>query len=150
MTEDGTNAENQKPELDGALVPKPELTDMTGITNPVAIELQNDVKTTIQSHEKSGTIRKRVVDTLVEEEVSYRADLLTKALAKRKAQAKELDKIKPDQCSFNVDGTLAFENWTKAKLTERQKSMKDLAKIDKAINTAVNNADYEGVKKIAQ
>lgn len=118
--------------------------------HPEAITLQNQVKLSIINADKAGTIRTRVVDTLVEEEIDHRAGLLTKALAKRKAQAKELNKIRPDQCAFNSDGTPAFEHFSKPKLQERQKATQNLAKIDKAIDAAILRADYEGVKKIAE
>ncbi len=124
--------------------------DTQPVENPEAIKLQDDVKDAIKVHQQSGAIRKKVIEALVEEEVSTRADLLTKALAKRKAQAKELDKIRPDHCTFHGDGTPAQQQWSKAKLGERAKAQKVLSKIDSAINTAVNNADYEGLKKIAQ
>ncbi len=120
------------------------------VKNPEAIKLQDDVKEAIKSEQSAGIIRKRVVEALVEEEVTNRADLLTQALAKRKAQSRELEKIRPDHCTFNEDGTLANRYWSKAKLDERAKAQKILSKIDKAINAAVQNADYEGLKKIAQ
>lgn len=121
------------------------------VANPEAIKLQDDIKESIKGKQENGEIRTRVVDALVEEEVVIRADLLTKALAKRKAQQKELDKIKPDHCTFNEDGSpFSTSSWSKAKLGERAKALKSLNKIDKAINAAVNNADYEGVKKFAQ
>lgn len=120
------------------------------VANPEAVRLQDDIKNSIKDKQENGEIRARVVDTLVEEEIGIRADLLAKALAKRKAQQKELDKIKPDECNFNEDGSPANQHWSKAKLGERNKATKTLSKIDKAINAAINNADYEGVKKIAQ
>lgn len=118
--------------------------------NPEALKLMDDVKAEVAGKEETGSIRKRVVEVLVEEEVSTRADLLTKALSKRKAQAMELNKIRPDQCTFNEDGSPAQQKWSKAKLGERDKVQKVLSKIDKVINAAVLNADYEGLKKIAQ
>lgn len=124
--------------------------DSQPVGNPEAIKLQDDIKESIKGEQEGGKIRARVVGALVEEEVGIRADLLTKALAKRKAQAKELDKIRPDHCTFNVDGSPANQHWSKEKLKERDKALKALNKIDKAINAAINNADYEGVKKIAQ
>lgn len=120
------------------------------VKNPEAIKLQNDIKESIKGKQEKGEIRTRVVDALVEEEVTVRADLLTKVLAKRKAQQKELDKIKPDHCTFHGDGTAADLLWSKAKLKEKQEAEKKLNKIDKAINAAINDADYEGVKKFAQ
>lgn len=123
--------------------------DIQPVTNPEAVALQEDVKEAVKSRQEGGVIRKRVVEALVEEEVSHRADLLTKALAKRKAQANELNKIRPDHCTFNEDGSPAAQQWSKAKLGERRKCLKVLAKLDKAINAAILNADYEGVKKIA-
>jgi len=139
MVEENANLQNE----DAKEVDKP-------VANPEAITLQSDIKESIKGKEENGEIRARVVNALVEEEVGIRADLLTKALAKRKAQAKELDKIKPDHCTFNADGSPANQHWTKAKLVEKQKAEKSLNKIDKAINAAINTADYEGVKKIAQ
>lgn len=124
--------------------------DSQPVGNPEAIKLQDDIKESIKGAQEGGKIRARVVGALVEEEVGIRADLLTKALAKRKAQAKELDKIRPDHCTFNADGSPANQHWSKEKLKERDKALKALNKIDKAINAAINNADYEGVKKIAQ
>ena len=124
--------------------------DVQPVKNPEAIMLQNDVKEAIKGKQEIGAIREKVVTALVEEEVNHRADLLAKALAKRKAQAKELDKIRPDQCTFNQDGSPANQHWSKSGLGERQKAEKTLAKIDKAINAAVQNADYEGLRKIAQ
>jgi len=117
--------------------------------NPEAVKLQIDVKESIQDQQKAGEIRKRVVESLVEEEVANRAELLAKALAKRKVQAKELDKIKPDNVGLNADGSIAHEHYSKSKHAERQKVEKSLAKTDKAIDAAINNADYEGVKNIA-
>jgi len=104
--------------------------DVQPVKNPEAIMLQNDVKEAIKGKQEIGAIRE--------------------ALAKRKAQAKELDKIRPDQCTFNQDGSPANQHWSKSGLGERQKAEKTLAKIDKAINAAVQNADYEGLRKIAQ
>lgn len=121
--------------------------ELKPITNPEAIKLQKDVGETIKAKQDSGEIRKRVVDALVEEEMDCRTDLLTKALARRKAQAKEVEKIKPDQEGFDVNGKVISQSWTRAKLVERTKAIKALSSIDKAINAAVNDADYNGVKK---
>lgn len=142
---EGTNEEHQ----DG-VEGKETVLDKEARLNPAAVELQIDVKEIVKTKQESNIIRKRVIEALVEEEIANRADLLTKALAKRKAQNSELSKIKPDLCSFNVDGSPANYHWSKAKLGERDKALKALNKIDKAINAAINNADYEGVKKIAQ
>lgn len=124
--------------------------DIQPVKDPEAVKLQEDVKEAIKDRQQAGVIRKRVVEALVEEEVTSRAELLTKALAKRKAQAKELDKIRPDNVGHNVDGSKAFEAFSKTKLVERQKVQKVLSKIDNAINAAVNRADYDGLKKITQ
>ena len=47
------------------------------------------------------------------------------------------------------NGSPASAHWSKPKLKERETCQRVLAKIDKAINAAIINADYEGVKKFA-
>lgn len=139
--------EPQGEDVDGDGIPDE---NVQPVTSPEALKLQSDVKEGVRVKQETGEIRKRVVDALVEDEVAARADLLAKALAKRKAQAKELEKIRPDNVGHTADGNKVFEHFSKARLGERQKAEKTLAKLDNAINAAICKADYEGLKKITQ
>lgn len=49
-----------------------------------------------------------------------------------------------------IEPDIALELFSRPKLQERQKATQNLARIDKAINAAILQADYEGVKKIAE
>jgi len=115
---------------------------------PMAIQLQNEVKETVENLSRTGGIRKGVIDKLVQEEVVNLGNLLAKALIKRKEQAGIINKIKPDQCSFDVTGAVVAQNWSKERLQEKQKAIQKLVKIDKVIDTAVNDADYSGIKQV--
>jgi len=114
---------------------------------PVAEEIRNDVKQQVDAEQTHGTIRTRVVTHLVDAEIERRTNLLVKAMANRKAAAKEVDKIKPDQVQHEESGKVAMTSYSKAKIDELKKCKKKLSKIDKAINRAINEADYDGLQK---
>lgn len=113
-----------------------------------AVKLQDEVKKAIGLLSRSGEIRKRVVDKLVEEEIVRLGILLAKALVKRKEQISIIDKIEPDQCGFDLNGDMVAQYWSKDKLQEKQKAIQKLAKIDKAIDLAIDAADYSRIKQV--
>lgn len=112
----------------------------------VAVCLAADVKAGIQEKQKNGSIRQRVVETLVEEEVVRRSTLLAKALVKRNEQAKEVEKIM-DLVGY-LDGSISMSSFSKAKYDELKKAKEQLAKIEKAIANAINEANYDEVSKV--
>ena len=116
---------------------------------PAAVAIRIDVKGKVEEAQKAGTIRGRVVDQLVEEEISKRADLLAKVFAVREQTNRDLDKIRPDQVSYNDKGEKVSEFFSKAKFEERKKATERLGKIDKALDKALNEANYEELKKWA-
>ncbi len=118
-----------------------------GVT-PVAVEIKNEVRTKVNAEQNNGAIRNRVIHALSEIEIKRRQEILTKALAKRDEVAKELEKMHPDIKHYDEDGQEAGKYFSAEKMKARKNLVKQLGKIDKAINRAVNDADYEGLKKI--
>ena len=114
---------------------------------PIAVELRKEVKAKVEQAHQNNEIRERVVNHLTEVEVDRRATLLQSALDKRDELYKELNKVKPDQVQCNADGQVVNEFFTKAQSKKRKDATDKLNKIDKAINKAVTEADYEGLKQ---
>lgn len=126
-------------------VTKPE---ESSAVEPVAVEIRKDVKQHLEDYQTDGTIRRKVVDHLTNTEIMRRTDMLVKAMDVRYEAEKELSKIKPDSVAYDEGGAKHHELFTKAKVDERKKCKEKLAKIDKAINKAINDADYDSLRKI--
>ena len=127
-------------------VTKPE---ESSTVEPVAIGIREDVKQHVEDHQTDGTIRQKVVDHLTNAEVDRRTEMLVKAMAVREETAKDLKKMKPDQVQYEESGKISMTSFSKTKFDELKKCKDKLAKIDKAINRAINDADYDSLKKIA-
>lgn len=80
----------------------------------------------------------RVRDYLVEEELKRRADLLLKGLAKKSELERDIRKVKPDQQSFDATNKLVSESYSKGKAEELKRLKEQLAKIEKALEAALN------------
>jgi len=115
---------------------------------PIAVALRSEVKDRVKDASTNGTIREMVVDSLTEVEVNRRAKLLESALDKRDQLYKELNGIKPDQVQCDANGAVANEFWTKGQAKKRQQATEKLNKLDKAIDKAVTDADYDNLKKV--
>lgn len=87
----------------------------------------------------------KVIDKLASAEIEKRADALLNAVNAAIATKRELYKVKPDLVAYNADGKVASENWTKPKLEEKKKLEEKLAKIEAAVDKAVNKNDFSGV-----
>lgn len=88
----------------------------------------------------SGTqVVERVVNRLTEVELGRRADALLKAVELSGKLAKDLAKIdRPDVQTFDGDGKVVTETYTKARLEERKKLRDRIAKVEKAFEKATN------------
>lgn len=95
----------------------------------------------------SGTsVRDAVVNELANREIARRTNAVVKGFDLLAEAQKELNKIKPDQVSFNGDGTKAQELWSKAKLEEKKKAEAKIAKITAALDKATaDTPDYSGL-----
>ena len=93
------------------------------------------------------TIKSRVIETLVEAEVTKRAGELIAAIEKIKTLKKEQDKIRPDVKTRDGNGALteAYTNETWEKLV---KSRAQIEKLEAAFDVALNSGDYTKLREI--
>jgi hypothetical protein len=90
--------------------------------------------------------RARLKDFYVEEELQERTTLLKKGFAKSRESKKELQKMKPDMKSRDLQGKLV-EAWSNEAWDKKQKAVEALTKLDKAL-TAALEGKYEDLKKL--
>lgn len=98
----------------------------------------------------SQSVQDRVVANLVEEEVSRRTILVTKALQAYEEAEKKLRTIKPDQQSYDASGTLVAETFSKAKLEEKTKTEKLISDLSNALDKALDNNDWQQLEKLTK
>jgi glucuronate isomerase len=116
---------------------------------PVAESLRSDIKTGVDKAQSEGAIRSRVVAKLTEEAVKERVEVLAKALAKREEKAKEIGNVRADHKLRDSGGKVITEAFTDAQFKKREKLNKELSKMDKVLNQAINEGNYEGARKLA-
>lgn len=90
----------------------------------------------------------RVVDALAEETVAKRVQQVTSAYTEWLKQDKEIKRVKPDVVSYNADGTVKDEAWTKAGLDAKKKITDRIAKIEKAITNALEKNDWQAMNDL--
>jgi len=114
---------------------------------PIAVELRKEVKAKVEQAHQNNEIRERVVNHLTEVELERRATLLQSALDKRDEVYKELNKVRPDLVQYTEGGQVVNEFFSKEQSKKRKDATEKLNKIDRAIDKAVNDADYDGLKQ---
>lgn len=116
---------------------------------PAAVQLQNDVKKQIQDQESVSetSVRQRVINGLTERELQRREDLLSKALQSRKTLDLDLKKTKPDQITYDEDGT-EHRRFSKGVLESRKKLAEKLDKLDRLINSVIEKPDASSYKTL--
>lgn len=121
------------------------MSDSTDSTErlPAAVQLQNAVKQQVKqldSPAQQTSVRQRVVSDLAEREMKRREDLLSQALELRKTLDLELKKVKPDQVSYDEDGT-EHKRFSKNVLESRKKGQEKLEKLDRLLNDVIDKPD---------
>lgn len=95
----------------------------------------------ISRRANAGAIQARVTDMLVEREVARRAEMITSALNKLESAQKDHQAIKPDIESFDIDDSgqeTRTTQWSKAQLKKFKDSQARIAKIQEAIEKALD------------
>ena len=93
----------------------------------------------------------RLRDSMVEKEVAIRVSKLDAAFASRLEMQQSLRKIdRPDQETYNADGTVATATYTKARLEEIKKVKEVLAKLETAMEKALSEGDFAKLKDFAK
>jgi len=91
-----------------------------------------------------------LIDTLVQEEVSKRKDMVKKGIEKYEELENAFKKMKPDNVTYNQDGTEANKLWSKDALDKYNKANKEIESLNNALNSAINEANYEPLSKIVK
>ena len=79
----------------------------------------------------------RLVDTLVEKEVSRRVELIGQGLAKLDQMTREGYKLNKGNCTYNKDGSVASETFTKEQLETIKKHGEKKDKLQRAVEKAL-------------
>lgn len=91
--------------------------------------------------------RSRLKDLYVEEEIQERTQTLKKGFTKAREAKKELQKMKPDMKSRDLQGKVV-EQWSNEAWDKKQKAVEALTKLEKALNAALEGKGYEDLKKL--
>jgi len=100
--------------------------------------------------ESNPEVLSGLIDTLVQEEVSKRKDMVKKGIEKFEELEKAFKKMKPDNVVLNGEGAEIQAGWTKGGLENFNKAKKELEALNNAIGNAVNDANYEPLLKIVK
>jgi len=84
----------------------------------------------------------QVKAAIVTSEINKRSEAIIKGLDKLDSLQRADKKIKPDMVQYDTAGTVISENWSKAKLDEKNKSQATIRKLTSAINKALGNGDF--------
>lgn len=92
--------------------------------------------------EISPTVESKVVDLMVDKEVSRRVELITQGLGKLSDWEREGRKLsKPDVETFNEDGSQASAVFSKSHLDALTKHNERVAKLTRALDKAIDAGD---------
>lgn len=98
---------------------------------------------------KSGkNVKDAVIANLAQVEIDKRIDLVTKGVKKLDELQKAQNKMKPDNVTYNDDGSEASATWSKSKLDERNKGSERISKLSKAIDNALDKNEYDQLSKL--
>lgn len=112
--------------------------------NPVG-EFWKDVESALS--DSAQVVRTRLKDFYVEEELQERTNLVKKGFAKARESKKELQKMKPDMKSRDLQGKVV-EQWSNDAWDKKQKAVEALTKLEKALTAALEGKGYEDLKKL--
>lgn len=90
----------------------------------------------------------RVVSTLAEEVLRKRVNALVSAYTESDNLAKKLRTLKPDQLGYDDTGAVVSQSYSKQRLEERKKVEARTARVNKAINKAVESNDFGDLFKL--
>lgn len=109
-------------------------------------QTQEVVKTAVR--EQNPTVYKTLVQSLVQEEINERIDLVTKAMGVLKMRSKELNGLRPDSKLMDQEGKVIQEGFTQDQFNKRKKLVETVNNLEKALSEAINDANYENLKKV--
>lgn len=90
-------------------------------------------------------VAERVVDALADTTLQKREQQVSQAITESDNLARDLQKLKPDALTFNQDGTVAAEAFTKARIEQRAKLKSRIEKIENALAKALEKNDWNPI-----
>lgn len=96
-------------------------------------------------------VREMVIKSLVQDEQARRVKAVLKVIADLDDTKRAANKIRPDAVSYDEDGNIVTAGYSKAKLEERKKSLDLIAKLEAALNEALDETtpNFEKVMKFS-
>ena len=93
-------------------------------------------------------VKNRLVDLMVEDELSKRVATLKVAIEKLQQLSKELRKVKPDQVVFDENGNAVQTGFSKNMLDAKRKLQDQVDQLDKAVDNAMNLTEPDAFAKL--
>jgi hypothetical protein len=120
--------------------------------DPKVSKAQNLLAEVADRVKESGPqVYARLRDAMVEREISSRADLMEKAFQRREQLQLDFRKVnKPDNETFNADGTTANASYSKPRLEEIKKAREVLEKLESAMEKALVGNDFKALKEVCK
>lgn len=98
----------------------------------------------------STAVEAAIIDAIVKREIEKRSAAVVQVYDKMMREQKELQKIdRADQKTFNKDGSVASETYTKERLEAIKKHTQMIDKCTKAIEKALAQGDFGDVYSLA-
>lgn len=113
---------------------------------PQAHSIRESISRKVKESNKS--VVDGVIDSLVNGELERRKEMIKQGVEKYEALEKELRKMKPDNVSYNLDGSEQSSSWSKEGLDKYNKSKKELETLNTAIESAIVSINYEPLLKL--
>ena len=101
-----------------------------------------------QITEQNPSVRESYITQEVQFKLSQRVELVKKAMIELATQKREMDKIRPDDVKYDLDGKLVQELYSKELIDKRKKSSEKSQKVEKALTKALVEADYTDLENI--
>jgi hypothetical protein len=96
-------------------------------------------------------VEQKVVDILVDRVLKERVNLITKGFDKLSQAERDLKKIKPDNVTYNEDGSVRDEGYSKSKVEERKKAKQRIEALRGALEKALSTQpNFDKLKKLAE
>ena len=93
-------------------------------------------------------IKEGLIEHLAGKEIERRTNAVIKVFSELTALEKEIVKIKPDLNQYDTNGLLVIENWSKDKLTERNKKIEKINKLTAALDKALDKNDFSDLLNV--
>lgn len=95
-------------------------------------------------------IKNIFIEKQVNDEINRRAGLLANLVTAMTKFKRECNKFKADLLTYNLDGSVASESFSKKVVDERKKALEKLAKAEKILAKAINDNDYSNVEQVTK